>query len=119
MESAALPTDSLNLRCFSYSFSDDEFVVYNTEQIRMKYVVQYSLEGDELKEFQPQIKTFVELSHLTDTTTDVLSSDDSEGLESTKNPLEEMNAGLLDSSGQKLPLQAVNVKCKLMDLLCQ
>uniref|UniRef100_A0A8C1YSL6 Poly [ADP-ribose] polymerase n=1 Tax=Cyprinus carpio TaxID=7962 RepID=A0A8C1YSL6_CYPCA len=79
-------------------FEDDEFVVYNTEQIRMKYVVQYSLEGDELKEFQPQIKTFVELSHLTDTT---------------------MNAGLLDSSGQKLPLQAVNVKCKLMDLLCQ
>uniref|UniRef100_A0A8C1E1X5 Poly [ADP-ribose] polymerase n=1 Tax=Cyprinus carpio carpio TaxID=630221 RepID=A0A8C1E1X5_CYPCA len=100
-------------------FEDDEFVVYNTDQIRMKYVVQYSLEGDELKEFQPQINTFVELSHLTDTTTDVLSSDDSEGLESTKNPLEEMNAGLLDSSGQKLPLQAVNVKCKLMDLLCQ
>uniref|UniRef100_A0A8C1M0X4 Poly [ADP-ribose] polymerase n=1 Tax=Cyprinus carpio TaxID=7962 RepID=A0A8C1M0X4_CYPCA len=43
-------------------FEDDEFVVYNTEQIRMKYVVQYSLEGDELKEFQPQIKTFVDQS---------------------------------------------------------
>uniref|UniRef100_A0A8C1UVM7 Poly [ADP-ribose] polymerase n=1 Tax=Cyprinus carpio TaxID=7962 RepID=A0A8C1UVM7_CYPCA len=84
-------------------FEDDEFVVYNTEQIRLKYVVQYSLEGDELKEFQPQINTH----------------DDNEGLESTKNPLEEMNAGLLDSSGQKLPLQAVNVRCKLMDLLCQ
>uniref|UniRef100_A0A8C2G128 Poly [ADP-ribose] polymerase n=1 Tax=Cyprinus carpio TaxID=7962 RepID=A0A8C2G128_CYPCA len=95
-------------------FEDDEFVVYNTEQIRLKYVVQYSLEGDELKEFQPQINT-----QLTDTTPDILSSDDSEGLESTKNPLEEMNAGLLDSSGQKLPLQAVNVRCKLMDLLCQ
>uniref|UniRef100_A0A8C1L0A0 Poly [ADP-ribose] polymerase n=1 Tax=Cyprinus carpio TaxID=7962 RepID=A0A8C1L0A0_CYPCA len=38
-------------------FEDDEFVVYNTEQIRLKYVVQYSLEGDELKEFQPQINT--------------------------------------------------------------
>ncbi len=49
----------------------------------------------------------------------LVSSDDSEGLESTKNPLEEMNAGLLDSNGQKLPLQAVNVRCKLMDLLCQ
>uniref|UniRef100_A0A671STF1 Poly [ADP-ribose] polymerase n=1 Tax=Sinocyclocheilus anshuiensis TaxID=1608454 RepID=A0A671STF1_9TELE len=84
-------------------FEDDEFVVYNTEQIRLKYVVQYSLEGDKLKEFQPQINT--QLTH--------------EGLESTKNPLEEMNAGLLDSSGQKLPLHAVNVRCKLMDLLCQ
>ncbi|KAL1268028.1 hypothetical protein QQF64_033391 [Cirrhinus molitorella] len=100
-------------------FEDDEFVVYNTEQIRLKYVVQYSLDGDELKEFQPQINTFVELSQLTDTMPDVLSSDDSEGLESAKNPLKEMNAGLLDSSGQKLPLQAVNVRCRLMDLLCQ
>uniref|UniRef100_A0A673HLI5 Poly [ADP-ribose] polymerase n=1 Tax=Sinocyclocheilus rhinocerous TaxID=307959 RepID=A0A673HLI5_9TELE len=98
-------------------FEDDEFVVYNTEQIRLKYVVLYSLEGDELKEFQPQINT--QLTQLTDTTPDILSSDDSEGLESIKNPLEEMNAGLLDSSGQKLPLQAVNVRCKLMDLLCQ
>ncbi|XP_048050208.1 protein mono-ADP-ribosyltransferase PARP4-like isoform X2 [Megalobrama amblycephala] len=99
-------------------FEDDEFVVYNTEQIRLKYVVQYTLEGDELKEFQPHINTFVELTQLADTS-DVLSSDDSEGLESTENPLEEMTAGLLDSSGQKLPLQAVNVRCKLMDLLCQ
>ncbi|XP_026127790.1 poly [ADP-ribose] polymerase 4-like [Carassius auratus] len=95
-------------------FEDDEFVVYNTEQIRLKYVVQYSLEGDESKEFQPQINT-----QLTDTIPDILSSDDSEGLESTKNPLEEMNAGLLDSRGQKLPLKAVNVRCKLVDLLCQ
>ncbi|XP_067299714.1 protein mono-ADP-ribosyltransferase PARP4-like isoform X2 [Pseudorasbora parva] len=96
-------------------FEDDEFVVYNTEQIRLKYVVQYTLEGDELKEFHPYINTFVELTQ----PADVLSSDDSEGLESAKNPLEEMTAGLLDSSGQKIPLQAVNVRCKLMDLLCQ
>ncbi|XP_073702024.1 protein mono-ADP-ribosyltransferase PARP4-like [Garra rufa] len=98
-------------------FEDDEFVVYNTEQIRLKYVVQYSLEGDEIQDFHPHINT--ELTQITDTTPDILSSDGSEDLESTKNPLEEMNAGLLDSSGQKLPLQAVNVRCKLMDLLCQ
>ncbi|XP_052421813.1 LOW QUALITY PROTEIN: protein mono-ADP-ribosyltransferase PARP4-like [Carassius gibelio] len=98
-------------------FEDDEFVVYNTEQIRLKYVIQYSLDGDELKEFLPQINT--QLTQLTDTTPDFLPGDDSEDLESIKNPLEEMNAGLLDSSGQKLPLQAVNVRCKLMDLLCQ
>ncbi len=51
-----------------YLRQDDEFVVYNTEQIRLKYVVLYSLEGDELKEFQPQINTSVEL---TDTTPDI------------------------------------------------
>uniref|UniRef100_A0A8C2ELV2 Poly [ADP-ribose] polymerase n=1 Tax=Cyprinus carpio TaxID=7962 RepID=A0A8C2ELV2_CYPCA len=101
-------------------FEDDEFVVYNTEQIRLKYVVQYSLEGDELKEFQPQIST-----QLPDTTPDICEKSlvslkrHAHRSLSTKNPLEEMNAGLLDSSGQKLPLQAVNVRCKLMDLLCQ
>ncbi|KAL0184101.1 hypothetical protein M9458_019797, partial [Cirrhinus mrigala] len=52
-------------------FEDDEFVVYNTEQIRLKYMVQYSLEGDELKEFRPQINTFVELSQLSDTRPDI------------------------------------------------
>lgn len=45
-------------------WQDDEFVVYNTEQIRLKYVVQYTLEGDELKEFQPHINTFVEVTQL-------------------------------------------------------
>lgn len=42
-----------------------------------------------------------------------------EGDEKVKNPLEDVKAGLLDSSGQQLPLQAVHVKCKLMDLLSQ
>lgn len=36
-----------------------------------------------------------------------------------KNPLEDVKAGLLDASGQQIPLQAVHVKCKLMDLLSQ
>ncbi|XP_051565947.1 protein mono-ADP-ribosyltransferase PARP4-like isoform X9 [Myxocyprinus asiaticus] len=100
-------------------FEDDEYVVYNTDQIKLKYVVQYTLEEDQLKMFQPHIDTSVELTLPIDTTSDILSSDDSEGLEFTKNPLEEMTAGLLDSNGQKLPLQAVHVRCKLMDLLCQ
>lgn len=36
-----------------------------------------------------------------------------------KDPLEDVKFGLLDSSRQQIPLQAVHVKCKLMDLLCQ
>ncbi|XP_051998661.1 protein mono-ADP-ribosyltransferase PARP4-like [Xyrauchen texanus] len=100
-------------------FEDDEYVVYNQDQIKLKYVVQYTLEEDQLKVFQPHVDTSLELTQPTDTTSDFLSSDDSGSLECTKNPLEEMTAGLLDSSGQKLPLQAVHVRCKLMDLLCQ
>lgn len=48
----------------------------------------------------------------------VMSSEDEDD-DSIKNPLEDVTAGLLDSSGQRLPLQAVHVKCKLMDLLSQ
>uniref|UniRef100_A0A8C4ELY0 Poly [ADP-ribose] polymerase n=1 Tax=Dicentrarchus labrax TaxID=13489 RepID=A0A8C4ELY0_DICLA len=80
-------------------FEDDEYVVYSPDQVKLKYVVQFSIEGDELKEFR-------------------LGSEDN-GVESIKNPLEDVTAGLLDSSGQQLPLQAVHVKCKLMDLLSQ
>lgn len=46
-------------------------------------------------------------------------SAEDDGVESIKNPLEDVKAGLLDSSGQQLPLQAVHVKCKLIDLLSQ
>ncbi|XP_065105067.1 protein mono-ADP-ribosyltransferase PARP4-like isoform X3 [Paramisgurnus dabryanus] len=97
-------------------FQDDEYVVYNTDQIKLKYVVQYTLEEDQLTEFHPQINTSEELTQPTER---ILPIDDSEGLECTKNPLEEMTAGLLDSSGKTLPLKAVHVRCKLMDLLCQ
>ncbi|XP_036417467.1 protein mono-ADP-ribosyltransferase PARP4 isoform X2 [Colossoma macropomum] len=102
-------------------FEDDEYVVYNTDQVRLKYVVQYSLKEDQLKTFQPYINTSVELTHSRRTSDlcELSDSDDSGGLEMTKNPLEEVTAGLLDSSGQTLPLQAVHVRCKLMDLLSQ
>lgn len=49
----------------------------------------------------------------------LVSSDEDEGLGVTKNPLEKVTAGLLNSDGQTLPLQAVHVRCKLMDLLSQ
>lgn len=39
---------------------DDEYVVYSPDQVKLKYVVQYSLEGDQLKEFSPAIDTSAE-----------------------------------------------------------
>nr|XP_046259946.1 protein mono-ADP-ribosyltransferase PARP4 [Scatophagus argus] len=97
-------------------FEDDEYVVYSPDQVKLKYVIQFSVEGDQLKEFSPAIVTSAEPG---------LPSSGQElplevsGVESIKNPLEDVTAGLLDSSGQQLPLQAVHVKCKLMDLLSQ
>uniref|UniRef100_A0A671Z3J2 Poly [ADP-ribose] polymerase n=1 Tax=Sparus aurata TaxID=8175 RepID=A0A671Z3J2_SPAAU len=89
-------------------FEDDEYVVYSPDQVKLKYVVQFSMEGDQLKEFSPDVVTSAE---------PCLSEE--KGVESINNPLDGVTAGLLDSSGQQIPLQAVHVKCKLMDLLSQ
>uniref|UniRef100_A0AAQ5Z973 Poly [ADP-ribose] polymerase n=1 Tax=Amphiprion ocellaris TaxID=80972 RepID=A0AAQ5Z973_AMPOC len=93
-------------------FEDDEYVVYSPDQVKLKYVVQFSIEGDQPKDFSPAINTSAE-------TTKPPSDREVDGVEDVKNPLDDVTAGLLDSSGQQLPLQAVHVKCKLMDLLSQ
>uniref|UniRef100_A0A673WTX6 Poly [ADP-ribose] polymerase n=1 Tax=Salmo trutta TaxID=8032 RepID=A0A673WTX6_SALTR len=38
-------------------FDNDEYVVYSPEQVRLQYVVQFRLEEDQLKDFQPTIDT--------------------------------------------------------------
>ncbi|XP_043987599.1 protein mono-ADP-ribosyltransferase PARP4-like isoform X3 [Gambusia affinis] len=99
-------------------FEDDEYVVYSLDQVKMKYVVQFREEGDEQKNFSPDINLSAEPIEPAENP-DLPSEDVEEDLENVKNPLEDVKAGLLDSSGQQLPLQAVHVKCKLMDLLSQ
>uniref|UniRef100_I3JVK9 Poly [ADP-ribose] polymerase n=1 Tax=Oreochromis niloticus TaxID=8128 RepID=I3JVK9_ORENI len=94
-------------------FEDDEYVVYSPDQVKLKYVVQFSIQGDQLKDFTPSMNMSPELC----LPCSLSLGDDM--FESSKNPLEEVTAGLLDSTGQQLPLQAVHVKCKLMDLLSQ
>ncbi|XP_063353193.1 protein mono-ADP-ribosyltransferase PARP4 isoform X2 [Pelmatolapia mariae] len=97
-------------------FEDDEYVVYSPDQVKLKYVVQFSIQGDQLKDFTPAMNMSAELC-LPCSAEELSLGDDM--FESSKNPLEEVTAGLLDSTGQQLPLQAVHVKCKLMDLLSQ
>ncbi|XP_041806571.1 protein mono-ADP-ribosyltransferase PARP4 [Chelmon rostratus] len=97
-------------------FQDDEYVVYSPDQVKLKYVVQFSIKGDQLKEFSPAVNTSAEPG-LPSSDQELISEDS--GVESIKNPLEDVTAGLLDSSGKQLPLQAVHMKCKLMDLLSQ
>ncbi|KAM6955132.1 protein mono-ADP-ribosyltransferase PARP4 [Lycodopsis pacificus] len=99
-------------------FEDDEYVVYSPDQVKLKYVVQFSIEGDRLKEFSPAVDTSAQPAPPPSDQGRGLMLEDDE-VESIRNPLADVKAGLLDSSGQQLPLQAVHVKCKLMDLLSQ
>ncbi|XP_030198676.1 protein mono-ADP-ribosyltransferase PARP4 isoform X3 [Gadus morhua] len=97
-------------------FVDDEYVVYSTGQVMLRYVVQFTVEEDRLREFTPSIET--SLSPALYDTCQEFHLEVME-LESKKNPLDDVRAGLQDASGQQLPLQAVHVKCKLMDLLAR
>ncbi|CAJ1079037.1 protein mono-ADP-ribosyltransferase PARP4 isoform X1 [Xyrichtys novacula] len=98
-------------------FMDDEYVVYSPDQVKLKYVVKFSLKDDKLKEFSPDVNISAE--PCPPSTKQELSAGE-DGIETgIENPLKKVTAGLLDSSGQQLPLQAVHVKCKLMDLLSQ
>uniref|UniRef100_A0A673BJM8 Poly [ADP-ribose] polymerase n=1 Tax=Sphaeramia orbicularis TaxID=375764 RepID=A0A673BJM8_9TELE len=106
-------------------FQDDEYVVYSPDQVKLKYVVQFSVQGDQQKNFSPNITTSDEPCLPPSDKGDkccfvcVEMGSDSEGIENIKNPLADVKPGLQDNAGQQLPLQAVHVKCKLMDLLCQ
>lgn len=44
------------------TLQDDEYVVYSPDQVKLKYVVQFSIEGDQLKEFSPAVSTSAEPS---------------------------------------------------------
>ncbi|KAJ8350946.1 hypothetical protein SKAU_G00260760 [Synaphobranchus kaupii] len=99
-------------------FEDDEYVVYQTDQVRMKYVVQFSLDDEPVKTFQPTLDLSSDVAQQA-STSDLLADGEDDIVGGYKNPLEEVTAGLLDNSGQTLPLQAVHVKCKLLDLLTQ
>ncbi|KAG7467261.1 hypothetical protein MATL_G00151440 [Megalops atlanticus] len=99
-------------------FKDDEYVVYSTDQVQVKYVVRFRAQDDPVTAFQPTVDISTDTTQPA-STADLLSEEEEEGVGGYKNPLEDVTAGLLDSTGQPLPLQAVNVKCKLMDLLTQ
>lgn len=58
-----------------YVLQDDEYVVYNTDQIQLKYVVQYTLGEDQLTEFKPQIDTSEEVTQPTERTCDICKQD--------------------------------------------
>lgn len=42
------------------ALQDDEYVVYSPDQVKLKYVVQFSIKGDQLKEFSPAVNTSAE-----------------------------------------------------------
>ncbi|KAH0625127.1 hypothetical protein JD844_033266 [Phrynosoma platyrhinos] len=96
------------------AFEDDEFVVYKTNQVKIKYVVKFSLAYDRVKEFHPVIQTELE--------DQVPSHDESQPEDyemPSQNPLDNITAGLLDRSGNQIPLKDVHIKGRIIDFVAQ
>ncbi|XP_069615189.1 protein mono-ADP-ribosyltransferase PARP4 isoform X2 [Ranitomeya imitator] len=97
-------------------FTDDEYVVYDVNQVQMRYVVQFSTDGDyvDLQKESLYISIDQALDHcksLPEASEDV-SVDDLPEQQVTK-------GGLKGSDGQQIPLESIHVKARLMDLAAQ
>ncbi|NXG27227.1 PARP4 polymerase, partial [Dromaius novaehollandiae] len=99
----------------SSDFEDDEFVVYKTNQVKIRFVVKFCVAEDQIKRFQPGSRVGLEqdqpvsqhpLQH------------ESYALPSV-NLLNAVKTGLQDRLGNPVPLKSVNIKGKIIDFVAQ
>ncbi|XP_066476989.1 protein mono-ADP-ribosyltransferase PARP4 [Tiliqua scincoides] len=99
--------------CSSF-FEDDEFVVYRTSQVKIKYVVKFCLADDKVEEFHPVIQTELE---------DQAFPEHQSQLEDYEIPsrklLNDITPGLLDRSGNPIPLRDVHIKGRVIDFVAE
>uniref|UniRef100_A0A8C0QU45 Poly [ADP-ribose] polymerase n=1 Tax=Canis lupus dingo TaxID=286419 RepID=A0A8C0QU45_CANLU len=96
-------------------FEDDEFVVYKTNQIKMKYIIKFCIPGDEVKDFHPCNTT--ELEEYRPEFSNSSNVEDYQ-LADTK-PFSNIKSGLQDFSGNSVPLENVHIKGKIIDIIAQ
>ncbi|XP_070605865.1 protein mono-ADP-ribosyltransferase PARP4 isoform X1 [Erythrolamprus reginae] len=96
-------------------FEADEFAVYRTSQVKIKYVVQYTCNNDSLKEFQPIIQNELEDQWL--------SFEDYDPFKDytvpTANLLNDISPGLLDRGGNPIPLKDIEIKGRIIDFVAE
>ncbi|XP_004446762.2 protein mono-ADP-ribosyltransferase PARP4 isoform X1 [Dasypus novemcinctus] len=96
-------------------FEDDEFVVYKTNQIKMKYIVKFCIPGDPIKDFHPGHN--IELEEDRPEFSNVSKVEDYQ-LPDSK-PFSNIKAGLQDISGNSVPLEDVHIKGRIIDFVAQ
>ncbi|XP_065253676.1 protein mono-ADP-ribosyltransferase PARP4 [Emys orbicularis] len=97
-------------------FEDDEYVVYKTCQVKMRYIVKFCLAGDQVKQFQPGIET--ELEQDRPATSHCHLQPEDYALPSV-NLLNHVKTGLQDTSGNPVPLEDIHIKGRIIDFIAQ
>ncbi|KAM9169492.1 protein mono-ADP-ribosyltransferase PARP4 isoform 2-T2 [Pangshura tecta] len=100
----------------SSDFEDDEFVVYKTCQVKMRYIVKFCLAGDQVKQFQPGIETQLEQDR--PATSHCHLQPEDYALPSV-NLLNHVKTGLQDTSGNPVPLEDIHIKGRIIDFIAQ
>ncbi|XP_052527246.1 protein mono-ADP-ribosyltransferase PARP4 isoform X2 [Tympanuchus pallidicinctus] len=101
----------------SSDFEDDEFVVYKTTQVKIRYVVKFCLAEDQIKQFQPEIGVQTE-QHNTELESQCHSQNESYELPSA-NISNTVKIGLQDRLGNPVPLESVHIKARIIDFVAQ
>uniref|UniRef100_A0A669QEG4 Poly [ADP-ribose] polymerase n=1 Tax=Phasianus colchicus TaxID=9054 RepID=A0A669QEG4_PHACC len=101
----------------SSDFEDDEFVVYKTTQVKIRYVVKFCLAEDQIKEFQPGTGVETEQDN-TELESQCHSQNESYELPSA-NISNTVKTGLQDRLGNPVPLESVHIKARIIDFVAQ
>ncbi|XP_073439188.1 protein mono-ADP-ribosyltransferase PARP4 isoform X18 [Dendrobates tinctorius] len=97
-------------------FTDDEYVVYDVSQVRMRYVVQFSTDGDYV-DLQKE-SLYISIDQAPDHCKSLPEASEDASLEELPEQ-QVMKGGLKGSDGQQIPLESIHVKARLMDLAAQ
>ncbi|XP_063404028.1 uncharacterized protein LOC134687563 isoform X2 [Mytilus trossulus] len=93
-------------------FKDDEYVIYNTNQQIVEYLVEFSMEGDIKQSFNIESMSTME----EDVDLDVNQQIDLKDVSGIKNPMDKVEPGLVSTSGESCVLKSVHIRAQLMDL---
>ncbi|XP_010125808.1 PREDICTED: poly [ADP-ribose] polymerase 4, partial [Chlamydotis macqueenii] len=101
----------------SSDFEDDEFVVYKTCQIKIRYVVKFCLTEDQVKPFQPAIGVELE-QYNSEPESQCHLQPESYALPDA-NPSNPVKTGLQDRLGNPVPLEGIHIKARIIDFVAQ
>ncbi|XP_054079534.1 protein mono-ADP-ribosyltransferase PARP4 isoform X1 [Rissa tridactyla] len=101
----------------SSDFEDDEFVVYKTCQVKIRYVVKFCLAEDQIKQFQPAVGVELEQGNNEPESQCHLQQESYELPNANlSNPVK---TGLQDRLGNPVPLEGVYIKARIIDFVAQ
>ncbi|KAM6146970.1 protein mono-ADP-ribosyltransferase PARP4 isoform 2-T3 [Phoenicopterus ruber ruber] len=101
----------------SSDFEDDEFVVYKTCQVKIRYVVKFCLAEDQIKPFQPAIGVELEQDN-NEPESQCHLQHENYALPSA-NLTNPVKTGLQDRLGNPVPLEGVYIKARIIDFVAQ